>query len=189
MRERAVPGKRIRLDEVRRAAFVAEAEVFHLHDADHRVIVISLQEVDVAWPDPRHLPELVDVERPAAAELYRIVRERIMPLDRRQDAGTGEPLRPRVLLAHDEIGLRACTGHDTVVKHDRVCDQPRIHVFVERQRLFHQGVRNLQRVVALRDAQLAEVLPLDAEGIHVMAGHQREAAVRTARTVRIGGVL
>ena len=71
----------------------------------------------------------------------------------------GQPERRAPLLAHHQECLGAGAGHDAVEQMDRIGDRPRRHVLVERQRLLHQRVRVPQRVVALRDAELAEILP------------------------------
>ena len=50
VRKAAVGGERVRADEVGALALGAEAEVLHLHHADHRVVVVGLHEVDVVRP-------------------------------------------------------------------------------------------------------------------------------------------
>src|SRR3954469_13017753 len=49
-------------------------------------------------------------------------------------------------------------------------------------------MRELERISALRDAELAEVLARGAEIAHVVRGEEREARIRAAGAVRIDGV-
>ena len=65
----------------------------------------------------------------------------------------------------------------------------RREVLVERQRLLHQRMREVQRVGALGDADLAEILARGAVALHVVAGDQREARIGAARAVGIDGIL
>ena len=53
VREAAVGGERVRADEVGPLALGAEAQILHLHHADHRVVVVGLHEVDVVRPSRR----------------------------------------------------------------------------------------------------------------------------------------
>ena len=189
VRKRAVVGEAVRTDEIRPLAFLAEAKVFKLHHDDDRIVVIGLDEIDVAGLQPSHRPELIDIERPAAAHLHRIGRKGIVPLDGRQDADERQVERLRgVLAAHQEC-LRAGAGHHAVEQMDRIGDRPRRHVFVQRQLLLHHRVRDRQRVVALRDAELGEVLALGAIAVHVVLGDQRERRIGAAGAVRIDRIL
>ena len=67
----------------------------------------------------------------------------------------------------------------------RLGDRPRGQVLLQGQRLLEQGQRKLQRVGALRDAELAEVLALRAMLAHVVGGEESEAGVRPAGAVGI----
>ena len=189
MREGAVVGEAVRADEVRPLALLAEAEVLELHHDDHRIVVVGLDEIDVARLEPGHRPELVDIERPAAAHLHRIGRKGVVPLDGRQDADERQVERLRRILAAHQERLGAGARHHAVEQMDRIGDRPRRHVFVQRQRLLHQRVRDRQRVVALGDAELAEVLARGAIAVHVVRGDQRERRVGAAGAVGIDGVL
>ena len=60
MRKSAIDRKRILLYEFTASAFVAEAEIFHLHHTDHRVVIVGLQKVDLIRSDTRHAPEFID---------------------------------------------------------------------------------------------------------------------------------
>ena len=75
MRKRTVIGKRVCLDEFAARTFLAESEILHLHQADHRIVVVGLQHVDIVGTDTRHSPELVDIQRPAATNLDRVIRK------------------------------------------------------------------------------------------------------------------
>ena len=189
VRKRAVVGEAVGTDEIRPLAFLAEAEILKLHHDDDRIVVIGLDEIDVARLEPSHRPELIDIERPAAAHLHRIVRKGIVPLDGRQDADERQIERLRRILAAHQERLRARARHHAVEQMDRIGDRPRRHVFVQRQLLLHHRVRNRQRVVALRDAELGEVLAPGAVAVHVILGDQRERRVGAAGAVRIDGVL
>ena len=94
----------------------------------------------------------------------------------------------RALLAHHEKPFRAGARHHAVEQLQRIGDRARIQILLERQRLPEQRVRKLERVVALRDAELAEVARLDAVLAHVIGGEQREAHVRPAGAERIDRV-
>ncbi len=72
---------------------------------------------------------------------------------------------------------------------DRVGDRPRRHVLVECELLLHDGVRIGQCIVALRHADLAEILPLRSELVHVVPGDQRERGVGAAGAVGIDRIL
>ena len=101
----------------------------------------------------------------------------------------GRPERLRGILAADQERLRAGARHHTVEQMDRIGDRPRRHVFVQGQLLLHHRVRDRQRVVALRDAELAEILAPRAIAVHVILGDQRERRVGAAGAVRIDSVL
>ena len=189
MREGAVAGQRVRLYELACRTFFAESQVFHLHHADDRVVVIGLQHVYLFRPDAGHAPEFIFVQCPAATDLYRIVRERIVAFDRRENMGVRQALRFGIVLAHDEISFGARAGHHAVEQHDGIGDHARIHILFERQWRLHQRVGILQRIGALRHANLSEVFPLRAAGFHMVAGYQRETAVGAARAVGIRCIL
>ena len=63
-------------------------------------------------------------------------------------------------LAHHQKPLGAGARHDAVEQPQRIGDQARVEILVERQRLLEQRQRIFQRVVALRDAELAEIFAL-----------------------------
>ena len=71
---------------------------------------------------------------------------------------------------------------------DRLGDDARRHVLVERQGLLEHRVRRGERVFALGDADAAEVLAPRAVGAHVVRGDEGEHRVRPARAIRIGRV-
>ena len=112
-----------------------------------------------------------------------------MPLNGRQDADERQVERLRRILAAYQKRLRAGARHHTVEQMDRISDRPRRHVFVQRQLLLHQCVRDRQRVVALRDAELGEVLAPGAIAVHVILGDQRERRVGATGAIWIDGVL
>ena len=60
----------------------------------------------------------------------------------------------------------------------RLGDHPGVEVVVERERLLLQRGGPLDRVLALRDRDLGEVLPLRAVEVHVALGEHREAVAR-----------
>jgi hypothetical protein len=70
----------------------------------------------------------------------------------------------------------------------RLGDRPRLEVLLQRQRLLEERLRVFQRVGALRDAELAEVLPRSAVKAHVVGGEEGEARVRPPGAVRIDRV-
>src|SRR4029453_3306630 len=70
VRKRSVVGERMRAYELRSLALGAEAEIFKLHHRYDRIIVVRLDEIDIARLEPGHLPEFTDIEVPAAAPLY-----------------------------------------------------------------------------------------------------------------------
>src|SRR5262249_10756624 len=132
VRKRAFVRQRMRAYELRSLAFCAEAEIFKLHHRYDRIIVISLDKIDIARLERGHRPEFTDIELPAAAQLYWIARKSIVSLDRRQDAnsrqieGTGD-----VFATHDER-LRARAWHHAVEKMDWIGNWPRRHILIER---------------------------------------------------------
>ena len=94
----------------------------------------------------------------------------------------------RAILAHDEKRLGAGAGHDAVEQVQRLGDRPRAEVLLQRQRLLEQRQRKLERIGALRDAQLAEVLARRAVLLHVVRGEEGEARVGAAGAVGIDRV-
>src|SRR6516165_4751114 len=81
VRERAVVRQRMRPYEVRSLALGAEAKIFKLHHRYDRIIVISLDEIDILRREGGHRPQFTDIELPAAAYLHWIVRKGVVPLD------------------------------------------------------------------------------------------------------------
>ena len=67
MRKAAVVRERVGADERGPLALAAEAEILELHHRDHRVVVVGLDEVDVAGPDAGLRVERLALERPAGA--------------------------------------------------------------------------------------------------------------------------
>ena len=108
-----------------------------------------------------------------------------MPLDGRQNAGGGqaERLRPRAAQHQERVGAGA--RHDTVEQPERIGDQACGQILLERERLFHQGMRKRQRIGALGDTQFAEVLGRGAIGPHVIGSEESEARVGSTRAIRI----
>ncbi len=111
-----------------------------------------------------------------------------MALDRAAQERVREAVLARTVLAHDEEGLGAGAGHDAVEQVDRVGDRPRVEVLRHRQRHLEERIRVVQRVVALGDADAAEVLARRAVRVHVVRGDEGEDRVRPARAVRVAGV-
>src|SRR5262245_43979708 len=72
---------------------------------------------------------------------------------------------------------------------ERLRDRPRVEIVLEREGLLEQRMRIAQRVLALSHAEATEVLATRAKLLHVTGREQSEAAVRTASSVRIHGVL
>ena len=83
------------------------------------------------------------------------------PLDRRRDH------------CHGSVGL-----HGVVEEAQRIGDHPRVEVVLEGQRRFEKCFRPVQRVVALGDADLGEVLTLGPVLVHVPLGEHREVVPR-----------
>ena len=125
---------------------------------------------------------LVAIERPAAAILDRIVGKGVVPLDGRQDARIGQAEFFGLAAAQHQKGIGAGARHDAVIKPQRIGDEARGQILVERQRLFHQCERKRQRVGALRDAEFAEILARRAVGPHVIGGEKSEARIRPRRS-------
>ena len=86
---------------------------------------------------------------------------------------------------HDEKALSARARHDAVEEPEGLRDEPGSKVLVHRERALHEREGEPERVLALGDAQLAEVLPGRSEVPHVVVGEECEARVRAARTVGI----
>ncbi len=70
----------------------------------------------------------------------------------------GQAQVARAGLAHHQHAVAAGAGHDAVEQVDRVGDDARGHVLVQRQRLLEHRVRDASAFCALRHADLAEVL-------------------------------
>ena len=179
----------MRADEARRLALGAEAEILDLHEADDGIVVIGLDEVDVFGPEPGLVVELARVERPAAAILDRIVREGVVPLDGGEDGGVGDAERPRAVLFHHQAGLGAGAGHDAVEQAERLGDRPRAQILLHGERALHHRVRDGERVLALGDAEPAEILAPGAELLHVVVGQEREARIGPAGAVGVDRVV
>ena len=88
------------------------------------------------------------------------------------------------LLLDDEHGLRAGARHDAVEQVKRLGNRPCLQVLLERQRLLEKSVRVEQRVLALRDRELPELLPLRAVQMAVPPLHEREQTVRAPEALR-----
>ena len=189
MREAAAIGQVVFPHERGRLPLGAEPQILELHHHDYRIVVVGFQNVDVGGSHPRHGVELIDVHRPAAAHLDRIVRKGVVPFDRRQQRRMFQAEILGNIGGGDEERFRTGTGHHAVEQMDRIGDRPRRHVIVERQLLLHDRLRIGQRIVALGDADLAEILAGDATAAHVVIGQQRERPVRAAKTVGVAGVL
>ena len=111
-----------------------------------------------------------------------------MPFAGRQHAHVRQAKSRGALAPHDQEPLTAGTWHNAIEQPDRVGNQSRRQVLLERQLFLEHRVRITERVVALGDAQLAEVLARGTAGSHVIGGQEREAYVRAARSVREDGV-
>src|SRR6185437_12772950 len=61
--------------------------------------------------------------------------------------------------------------------------EPRVQVLRQGQFGLEQPMGVAERIVALRDAELAEVLTRRAVGTHVVRGQQCEAGIRSARCI------
>ena len=122
------------------------------------IVVVGLDEVDVGGPCAGLRVELVAIDRPAAAQLDRIVGKALCRSMVPRMRAKRKLERCRALLAHHQEGLGAGAGHHAIEQVERIGDRPRRQILVEGQRLLEQRMRKLQRVVALRDAELAEVL-------------------------------
>src|SRR5437773_9245737 len=119
----AVDFETVAANEVRTFAFAAEAEILELHDADNRIIVIDLDQVDVRRPDARGSVKIIPVHHPAAAMLDRIVGQGVVPFD-----GAGEPRvrqaqTPCATLAHYETCVGARARHAPVEQATRIGDE------------------------------------------------------------------
>src|SRR6516165_12812867 len=158
----------MRAYEVRSLALGAETEVFKLHHRYDRIIVISLDEIDILRREAGHRPQFTAIELPAAAYLHWIFRKGVMPLDCRQDANAWQIERLGDIFAAHDKGLGARAWHHAIEEMYRIGNRPRRHVFIERQLLLHHRVRNRQGIVALRDAYLGKIFPLDAVAVHVV---------------------
>ena len=108
-----------------------------------------------------------------------------MALDGAEDAGVGEPETLRPPPGHDEEALRARARHDAVEEPQRLRDEARAEVLLEGERALHERMRETQGVLALGDAQLAEVLARRPEVPHVVVGEEREARVRASGPVGV----
>ena len=181
--------KRVPADEGRGRVLLAEAEVLQLHRDDHRVVIVGLHEIHVGRARAGLGVELVAVERPAAAHLDRDLRRTRYAFRWFLDMRKFQVQFPRaIFFRKNEKPLGPGAGHDAIEKMQRVRDRPRGEVLLHRKRLLEQGVRELERVGALRDAQLAEVLARRAALAHVVRGEEREAGIRAAGAVRVDGV-
>ena len=89
------------------------------------------------------------------------------------------------LPAHDEEALPARARHDAIEEAERLRDETCSEVLLHGERALHQRMGKAERIVALRDAELAEVFAGRPEMPHVVVGKKREAHVRTAGTVGI----
>ena len=197
--KRALGGERVVAHEPCGFALGAESEILELHEVDHGIIIIGLQEVHIGRADARLRVKIVPVHRPAAAHLDRIVREGVMPLDSPQDAREGKAAPSRLVLAHDEEAFRSRAGHDAIEEPKRISNEARAEIGLEGQRLLDQGVGIGEGVCPLRDAKPSEILRLSAVDPHVVGGQEREAPIgppcakridRIAReTAEIGEVL
>src|SRR6185503_12110972 len=149
-REVAVGAELMPADELGTLALCTEAEVLDLHQRDYRVVVVRLQEVDVARTDAGLGVEFVAIERPAATHLDRIVRIRVVALDGSEDPRIWEPEFPRTLDRKDEETLGARAGHHTVEEAQRLGNWSRFQVFGHRERLAQERVRKGLGVAPLR---------------------------------------
>ena len=175
-------------DELCARAFAAKAQVLELHQRDHRVIVVGLNAINRCRLHARLRIEIIRIERPAGAVLHRVIRKRVVALNRALDARERNTESHGIVLTHHHEGFGAGAGHDAIEQTERFGNRARIEIVIERQRLLEQRMFEVQGVVTLRDAQLAKVLARDALGAHGVLREEGEAGVRPAGAVRIDRV-
>ena len=112
----------------------------------------------------------------------------IVALDGTGDGGIGKVATLGLFDRHDQECLGPGAGHDAVEQRDRIGDRAGGEILLHAQRLLHHRARAFQRVLALRDADAAEILARGAAFLHVTVGQQREIRIRTAIAIGIGGI-
>src|SRR5437868_6811872 len=93
----------------------------------------------------------------------------------------------RTLVAHHHHGSRAVRDKTDIVAPQRLDDERRLHVFVERERQAQGGMRIRGAMIAHRDRDFAELLRFGAVLRHV-ALHRHGVAGRDAEPA-VGGVV
>ncbi len=176
-------------NELRRLAFFAKPQVFDLHEIDDGVVVIRLHDVNVFGLDAGQRIEFGAVFGPAAAILDGVFLPGIVAFNGGQNAHVGQAQVLGTAFVHDQEGIGACARHDAVKQVDGVGNDARVHVLLQRQRLFHEGIGVAQRVGALVDAHFAEVFTGGPVVVHVVACQQGEAGIRATCPVGVGAVL
>ena len=102
-----------------------------------------------------------------------------MPLDRAREPDEGQPELLRLDAPHHQKAFRAGARHDAIEQAKRIGDQPGVQIVVDVSGFLKRHAGS-QRIVPLRDAELAEVLRWRRTS-HVVGGQEGEARIRSAR--------
>src|ERR1700730_12072139 len=166
--------------ELRTLPLGAKPQVLHLQQADHRVVIVGLQEIHLPVPDAGASKQPIAIQNPPAAHLDGILRKSIVPFTARQDFYEIQVKIPRASPGHDEKGLGPRTGHDAVEQPKRLGYLPRIEILLQREGLTEQRIRKAESVLTLSHAKFAKILSARPKFPHVVSGQESEAGVRTA---------
>src|SRR3569833_77396 len=176
-------------DKLRTLAFGTKPQILHLQHADHGVIVVGLQQIDLFMPDSGSGKQSIAIQGPPTAKLDGVVGKGIMTLTARQHPDRLEPKISGPMLGHHQEAFRSGARHHTVKQMNGFRDRPRIQVLLERQGHAKQGGRKALCVLALGDAQFSKVLTLRAVLPHVVGREQCKTRIRAAGPVWPDGVL
>src|SRR5690606_22417647 len=166
------------------SALFAESEILELHEGYDRVIIVCLDEVDVVRSCVRLLIECVAVLQPATAQLYGVLRKRVVSLDDSPYAGISKPQVGGLFLAQDEKSLTSCARHHAVEQVQGFDDRTRSQVVLQREGGAQQCYRVSAAVLPLCNTKPAEVFPANAKTFHVGSSNEREHGVRASAAIR-----
>src|SRR6185369_16264310 len=101
-REGSVVGECMVANKLRAFTFATKPQVLHLQDTDNRVVVVSLEKVDLLVSHTCPCKQLIPIEDPPTAHLDGVPGKGIVALAGREHSDCLQPELPGTLLRHNQ---------------------------------------------------------------------------------------